>query len=82
MAYLLGYVCGDEFTTLGYLVKTRELVRVRINLDGHVTGELWQEHAVDRLKNAANGGSLDDTPKGKRPGGFVSLRANPEGRAK
>ena len=50
------------------------LVRVHRRNDDHGTGETWKGYALERLRSAAAGGSLNDTPLGKSPGTFETFK--------
>ncbi len=49
------------------------IVRVRKHPDGHGTMEFWGGFVLERLESAASGGSLNDTPAGKKFGEMESF---------
>ena len=63
--YVIAYDTGADAVSFGCNLNTGFLGRVHVRPDGHGSKETWNGHVVERLKSAAAGGSLNDTPTGK-----------------
>lgn len=63
--YRLEYTTDIDAVVFGCNLVNNALVRVHQRPDGSGTTELWQKYPIERLKNAAAGRSLNDTPQGK-----------------
>lgn len=68
IGYFVTYTTDDGSVDFGFDLSRDLVARVIQRKDGTRTGESWTGHVIARLRNAANGSSLDDTPDGKSPG--------------
>ncbi len=63
--YQISYTTSDDIVIFGCDFTRNILLRTHNERDGHGKVEKWQGHILYRLKSAATGGSLNDTPDGK-----------------
>lgn len=68
--YQITYTTTDDVVIFGCDLDKDVIARIHQKQNGHGTMEKWNGHVLYRIKNAANGGSLSDTPNGKSPGSF------------
>ncbi len=71
--YVVSFTHQGEQTIVAYLVDADELYRTHLRPGGRGTEELWRGWVVSRLRSAEQGGSLNDTPEGRVPGGFATF---------
>lgn len=68
--YQLSYSTKDDTVLFGCNFEKNVIVRIHQRPDGTGSQESWQGYVLERLKAAAGGGSLNDTPEGKIEGSF------------
>jgi hypothetical protein len=71
--YQVSYNTEDETILFGCNFNKDVIIRIHQRKDGRGTQEMWKGYIVERLDNAASGGSLNDTPVGKKAGTFQSF---------
>lgn len=71
--YQISYSTGNETILFGCNFTKDAIIRIHHHKDGHGTQEMWTGNLIERLNNAAGGGSLNDTPNGKNMGTFQSF---------
>lgn len=71
--YQITYQTDIDVVLIGANFDKDILVRLHQEPDSHGTQEIWQGYIIERLQNAAGGGSLNDTPAGKQPGSFETF---------
>lgn len=67
-SYTLTYHTTDDVVVFGADFGRDTLVRTHRQPNDHGQTETWQGFVMDRLRSAASGGSLNDTPQGKSVG--------------
>lgn len=71
--YSVAYETDVDGVAFGCDFTKDVIIRVHTTRDGHGTGERWSGSIEYRLRSAASGGSLNDTPNGKSFGTFESF---------
>ncbi len=71
--YTITYRTDVDTVTLECDLSRNVLTRIHRYKDGRGKQEVWSGYVAERLKSAAGGGSLNDTPDGKKPGTFQSF---------
>ena len=71
--YQISYRTSADTLVFGCDFAKDTITRVHYYKDGRRIREAWQGFILDRLKNGADGGSLNDTPRGKSQGTFESF---------
>ncbi|KAB2889570.1 MAG: hypothetical protein F9K32_12225 [Desulfobulbaceae bacterium] len=66
--YRITYYTDSDVIVFGCNLEKDILLRFHSDLAGHGTSEEWNGHILYRIKDAAAGGSLDNTPEGKLTG--------------
>ncbi len=66
--YRLFYKTEVDTVVFGCDFDKDVIVRIHQRKDDHGTQEAWRGYLLERLENAAQGGSLNDTPAGKKIG--------------
>jgi hypothetical protein len=69
-AYSISYRSTSDVVVFGCDFAKDALVRVHQEPNNRGTGETWKGYIIERLRYAAAGGSLNDTPAGKTPGSY------------
>jgi hypothetical protein len=69
-SYSIAYTTDIDVVVFGCDFSKNVLVRVHRRLDNHGSSETWRGYLLDRLRSAAAGGSLNDTPDGESGGTF------------
>jgi hypothetical protein len=67
------YTTDIDVVVFGFSRDNDNLIRVHQKRDGSGTTEVWSGDIVFRLNKAAEGGSLNDTSQGKKPGTFSTF---------
>jgi len=63
--YQIFYKTDRDVVVFGCNLKKNVIIRIHQDATGHGTQEMWSGYIMDRLNNAAGGGSLNNTPTGK-----------------
>ena len=66
--YQIKYKTSTDIVVFECDLSQDTVTRIHQKSKGRNTVEKWSGQAILRLKHAANGGSLDDTPNGHSPG--------------
>ena len=77
LEYQIAYQTSSGAAVFGCDFGKNVLIRINQHSDGNGTQEMWSDHVMFRLKNSGEGGSLNNTPKGKKPGCFQSFKGSP-----
>jgi hypothetical protein len=72
-SYNVAYTTDIDAVVIGCDFSKDIVARVHMRPDNHGTAETWAGYLLDRLKSAAAGGSLNDTPTGKIGGTFETF---------
>lgn len=68
--FIICYSTPEDIVTVAANTSSRSITRTHKKHSGKTTTETWEGYYAERLIAAASGGSLNDTPSGKRPGTF------------
>jgi len=71
--YQIDYQTDVDVVLFGCNFEKDVIIRIHQGKDGHGSQEMWQGYIIERLNNAASGGSLNDTPEGKKLGTFEAF---------
>lgn len=71
--YQISYTTDLDVVIFGCDLSSDVIIRLHNKPDGHGSSETWSGDIMHRLFSAAGGGSLNDTPDGKKPGSFQSF---------
>jgi hypothetical protein len=71
--YEITYRTDVDAVTFECDLSRNVLTRIHRYKDGRGKQEIWSGYVAERLKSASTGGSLNDTPDGKKPGTFQSF---------
>lgn len=63
--YQISYETTEDAVVVGFNLNTQVLGRVHVYRNGRGYKESWRGYVLERVRAAANGGSLNDTPAGK-----------------
>jgi len=64
------YTTEKDIVVLAWDLQKDILIRMHDTKDNHGSSEKWSGDILYRIKSASDGGSLNDTQQGKKPGTF------------